>query len=105
MSIVFVQNVALVISAVALYNLIIRHYDERKAFYHLLSGILFGLVAIFGMMMPFTVEPGIIFDGRSIILLVAGLFGGPVVAGIAVAFAATYRLMLGGAGLWVGLFI
>jgi PAS domain S-box-containing protein len=46
--------------------------------------------------------PGIIFDGRSMILSVSGLFGGPIVAGVAAVMTAAYRLWLGGPGAFVG---
>ena len=54
------------------------------------------------MMTPLHFAPGIIFDGRSIILGVAGLFGGPLVAAIAATMCGSFRLWLGGAGALVG---
>jgi len=45
---------------------------------------------------------GVIFDSRSVVLSVAGLFGGPVVTDIATVFAGAYRLYLGGVGARVG---
>jgi PAS domain S-box-containing protein len=50
-----------------------------------------------------TLQPGLIFDGRSIIIAVAGLFGGPLTALVAVGMAGGYRLWLGGVGTATGL--
>ena len=54
---------------------------------------------------PVVLMPGVIFDARSVVLSMAGLFGGPLVACIAAAMAATGRLWLGGAGAEVGLMV
>ncbi|MDQ1238525.1 MAG: two-component system, cell cycle sensor histidine kinase and response regulator CckA, partial [Thermodesulfobacteriota bacterium] len=70
--------------------------------YQAFSGLLFGSVALIGMMTPVHLVPGVIFDGRSIVLSVAGLFGGPISAGVAALISACYRLWLGGAGALMG---
>jgi signal transduction histidine kinase len=54
------------------------------------------------MLTPVTLAPGVIFDGRSIILAIAGLFGGPIAAGVAVIVASVLRLSLAGVGTGVG---
>ena len=97
-----VQNIALLVMLSVIYALIVRRWERDTAWRRALSGFLYGGVAIIGMMTAVTLEPGIIFDGRSIVLGIAGLFGGPVVAGIAGALAAAYRLYLGGAGAVMG---
>jgi diguanylate cyclase (GGDEF)-like protein/PAS domain S-box-containing protein len=66
------------------------------------SGLIFGTVCVIGMMQPINLAPGLIFDGRSVVLGMAGVFGGPLVGAIAATIAATYRMSLGGAGAFVG---
>lgn len=70
-----------------------------------LSGVLFGGICVIGMMLPIETSPGVIFDPRSVILSMAGLFGGPIVAVIAGAFAIVYRLFIGGDGVYAGLLV
>jgi len=70
--------------------------------YHLAAGVLFGAVGIAGMMMPMHFAPGVFYDGRSIVLSLAGLFGGPMAAGLAALMCGAYRWNLGGAGMWPG---
>jgi len=103
MFIVFVQNITLLVSAIAVYTLIIRRWQKGSLYYSVYSGLLFGIAATLGMRMPFVLEPGIIFDGRSIILSIGALLCGPLTAGIAALISALYRIYIGGAGLSVGL--
>ncbi len=99
----FIQNLALLlVLAVALRPLGERFAGHRRA-YGLVTGLLFGLVGVIGMAAPVTFAPGVIYDGRSVVLLVAGLFGGPLAGAVAAVVCGAYRLFLGGAGQLVGL--
>ena len=66
------------------------------------SGVIFGAVCLIGMMIPIQLAPGVIVDGRSVLLSMAGLFGGPVTGLIAGAIAGAYRVWLGGSGMVIG---
>jgi len=87
----------------ALYSLLSRLQQRHELWRKVCLGLLFGGVTIAGMMMPLHYAPGIIFDGRSIVLTLAGLFGGGICAAIAAVLAGAYRAFLGGAGIWAGL--
>lgn len=75
----------------------------QKVPMRIVSGVLFGLVALLGMLNPVKIDPGLIYDGRSIILVVAGIFSGPLAAAIAAVICIAYRLWLGGPGVIVGI--
>lgn len=75
--------------------------EHRHA--RLLAGLWFGGVCVAGMSLPLELAPGVIFDARSVVLSMAALFGGVLVGGVAALIAATYRLWLGGAGIYAGL--
>ncbi|GAB4252194.1 MAG: hypothetical protein Kow00109_27820 [Acidobacteriota bacterium] len=96
-------NASLLVALSAFYALLGRVQRSSPAFAVTLKGLLFGGVAVLGMTFPFVYAPGIIYDARSVVLPLAGFFGGPIVAGIAAALAGTYRWFLGGAGVWAGL--
>lgn len=98
-----VHNIALLVALALVYQVIETRWHMRRLASQCLYGLLFGVVGLVGMMTPVRFLPGIIFDGRSIILSVAGLFGGPVVALIAALMCGAYRLWLGGAGAVMGL--
>jgi PAS domain S-box-containing protein len=98
-----VSNVALLVALSATYNLLERLRFPQDWVKRVLGGVLFGFVTVVGMQLPFRYGPGLIFDGRSIILSLAGLFGGPVTGAVAAAMAAAYRFHLGGVGAWTGI--
>lgn len=97
-----IKATALLLALSLLQGLIARYWKNNATLRQVLSGLLFGGICIVGMMMPIEVAPGVIFDPRSVIISMAGLFGGGIVAAIAAAIAAGYRLWLGGAGAHVG---
>lgn len=97
-----IQNIALLVALAAVYQVTVSRTEKSALTHKVLIGALFGLVAVFGMMTPIKYFPGIIFDGRSIILAVAGLIGGPLVALVSALIAAAYRIWLGGGGAPVG---
>ena len=99
----FIQNSALLVSLSVLYGLIKWYKPRNKFFYQLLQGTWFGAVAIAAMMMPYAYSTGVIYDGRSVILTLAGLFGGGYTALVSVLMAGAYRIYLGGSGIWAGL--
>jgi len=55
------------------------------------------------MLVSFRFAQGIIYDGRTILLTIAGLFGGPIVLGIATLSSVIFRFfIIGGSGRFVG---
>ncbi len=98
-----ILNASLLVALTALYNLLAQVGKDSKVWIKILAGLLFGGVAVAGMDMPFHYAPGIIYDGRSIVLAMAGLFGGGTVAVVSILVAGAYRVALGGNGMWAGL--
>lgn len=70
---------------------------------NIVLGALFGLGAALSMLTPVELIPGIHVDSRTTIVMLAGVFGGPVATLIAGGIAATYRLYIGGIGTGPGL--
>jgi PAS domain S-box-containing protein len=99
---IFIQNAALLITLSLLYGIIIWHSPKNKIIYMLLQGIWFGLIAIAAMMMPFYFSSGTIYDGRSVILTLAGFWGGGIAALVSVIIAGAYRIYVGGIGVYAG---
>lgn len=71
----------------------------------LLQGALFGAVAIVGMLRPLTLGPGLIFDGRSVMLSLCALFFGPLAAAVSCVMALACRIALGGMGTLTGVLV
>ena len=97
-----IQNIALLVALTFVHSLLLRRVRQPGLGFALFSGALFGGVTLVGMVTPFIFGPGLIFDGRSIILAAAGLFGGPWAALVAAGMAAAYRFSLGGVGMPMG---
>lgn len=97
-----IHNATLLVAVSALYTLFVQYTPLTPVLRKGGLGLLFGGVAIIAMILPYHYAPGIIFDGRTIILAVAGLFGGWMVGGISALLAVLYRLYLGGVGTITG---
>ncbi len=97
-----IVNVALLVVLSIFYGGLVRQRSVHPLMIKILMGALFGGLAIVGMNFPFHYSEGIIYDGRSIILSLAGLFGGGIVALISGVIVTVYRFLLGGAGFYAG---
>ncbi len=97
------NNIALLLALSLLYSFIVHRWNITTTKGQIISGVLFGSVACAGMLMTLRYSPGVVFDGRSIIISIAGLIGGPVTAAIAAAIAGVYRTYMGGGGVYMGL--
>lgn len=98
-----VQGAAVLLALSLLYGISQRLGRRWRRTEPVVSGALFGGVCVIGMMLPVVLAPGVFFDARTVVLSMAGLFGGPVVALIAGAIAAAYRIGIGGPGTAVGI--
>ena len=64
----------------------------------ILNGLLFGAFAVIAMTQPFTITSGFYLDGRTVVIAIAGLFGGVIPALITTVMVCLYRLSVGGVG-------
>jgi PAS domain S-box-containing protein len=71
----------------------------------LLMGVVLGGIGIGVMTAPLTLLPGIVFDVRSVLLAISGLFFGAAPTAVALAMTAAYRLTRGGVGAWPGVLV
>jgi diguanylate cyclase (GGDEF)-like protein/PAS domain S-box-containing protein len=97
-----IQNASFLLALVFAHSLFVERLPRGRLTTRLLSGTLFGATAVVGMIYPVTLLPGVFFDARTVILSMAGLFGGPVAAAVAALIAAAYRSWVGGAGAAMG---
>ena len=99
-----IQNAALLLAMAFAYDLITNRYRLQKPglLVQLSVGVGLGVLCIIIMLSSWRYVTGIVFDTRSVLLGVAGLFFGVVPTTVAMAMAAAFRLSLGGAATWVG---
>jgi PAS domain S-box-containing protein len=100
-----INNIAFLIALAAAGQVVVSRFPRETLRRQVLFGLLFGAVTLLGMANPVSYVPGVFFDGRSIVLSVAGVVGGGVAAAIAGGMAAFYRYQLGGIGAPVGVVI
>jgi PAS domain S-box-containing protein len=98
----FINNAALLLVLSILSNNIQLRWLKRQPLQSLVLGLLYGLVAVMAMSIPMELQPGVIFDGRSVVLSLAGLFTNSLTTFIACIFAALWRVHLGGTGVFTG---
>lgn len=99
-------HIALLLGFTSIYQLLSPHF-KRLQFSPtariVVQGVVFGLLAILTMGIPFELEPGIIFDLRGIVIGIAVAFCGTVCGAIATLFTVIFRLSIGGLGTLPGL--
>lgn len=101
-----IQNVALLLATLLIFDLLIRREDIRNwRARQVLSGLFLGGAGILLMSTPWTFAEGIIFDTRSVLISTAGLFFGVIPTLIGMVITAAYRLYLGGAAALTGVFV
>ncbi|MDX9880458.1 MAG: PAS domain S-box protein [Prolixibacteraceae bacterium] len=97
-----VYNAALLVTLSVFYGALSRFRTGDNFLYKIFVGLLFGFIAVAGMNIPVYYAEGIIYDGRSVILALAGLFGGGIASIFSILVAGTYRALIGGAGVVAG---
>jgi PAS domain S-box-containing protein len=97
-----VYNLSILAALCVFSGFIAKRWNNTTTTGKILQGLLFGGVALFGMLNPFEISPGIIFDGRSVVLSLGALFFGPLAGAIAAGIAIIARLIIGGEGIFMG---
>ncbi|MBE0687240.1 MAG: PAS domain S-box protein, partial [Anaerolineaceae bacterium] len=98
-----IENSALLLITVLIFDLMkFRWRGNLLGIQKILIGAFLSFIGIMLMLNPWTFAPGIIFDTRSILLSISGLFFGLVPTIIAMISTAVFRLYQGGAAAWTG---
>ncbi|KAF0189443.1 MAG: multi-sensor hybrid histidine [Desulfobulbaceae bacterium] len=100
-----ILNLSLLVSLSIISGFIENRWSRQTRQGQLLQGLLFGLVAVIGMLRPLDLAPGLLIDGRSIMVSLCAFFFGPWAALAAVVPTTVCRIGLGGAGMIVGVLI
>ncbi len=95
-------NLAFLVALCVVSGFMDKRWPRQTPAGALLQGLVFGAAAALGMLHPLTLEPGLIFDGRSVMVSLCALFFGPVSALAATAITLAVRIALGGSGLVTG---
>ncbi len=100
------QNAGLLLFMVVVLDLLAyrRTYEKRFA---VLTGIglIIGLIGSVTMFNAWEYQPGIVFDTRSVVISIAGLFFGAVPALVAATMMSATRIYIGGGGMITGIVV
>jgi len=97
------QNTAILLALCYVYEFWWNRNNVPKNILNkILTGIIIGLIGIIVMLTPWILVPGLVFDTRSVVLSVAGLFFGKLPIAVAMLLTGLVRLSKGGDGVWMG---
>ncbi|MBC3803337.1 hypothetical protein GH808_02625 [Acetobacterium fimetarium] len=100
-----VTNTSLLLAISIVYNLFFIHFDRQKKWLEGIIGVFVGGMGMLLMLNTVSFSNGIIFDTRSILISVTGLFLGYLPTIIATVIISAYRISLGGAGALTGVLV
>lgn len=99
-----IQNTAILLSFSMLYDYLWIRKEKTKLWYvKVITGLIVGFIGLVLMLTPWMLSPGLFFDTRTILLSISGLFLGAIPTLVAMVVTGSYRFLLGGDGLWMGL--
>ncbi len=100
------DNVAMLFLLSIIYQLnILGNIKRFKSIKYYVKGFMIGLIGIIIMSFPFTLESGLIFDTRSILIGSAALVFSTSTVIVAALMLIIYRIFLGGIGMWTGILV
>jgi PAS domain S-box-containing protein len=99
-----IHNIALLLAI----SLLVGFYWKKEAFRvnlrdKLFAGLFLGAIGVVIMMTPWVLSPGLVFDTRSVLISVSGLFFGFIPTLLAMIMTVAYRIYLGGDGVYMGI--
>lgn len=99
-----VQNISLLLVFSFLYEFNwIDSIHSKRLFPKIFSGIIIGAIGILLMNTTWTYSPGIVFDARSILLSISGLYLGTIPTLFAIIVTGLFRIFMGGDGVLMGI--
>jgi signal transduction histidine kinase len=101
---VLVQNAALLLAVAVVFDLVSSRVTiDRARIEQALSGLLLGVIGVSIMLSPWHFASGIFFDTRTVLLVIAGVFFGPMPTAITLAMMIAFRLTQPGAASITGI--
>lgn len=100
-----IQNAALLLALVLVFDVFALRWragQDTLSRRRLLAGLIIGVIGVAVMTTPWVLVPGLVFDTRSVLLSISGLFFGTAPTFIAMVITTSLRLYQGGPGVWPG---
>ena len=100
-----IYNLCLLVALSVISGFLAERWKRNTRLGALLQGVVFSGAAAIGMLRPFVFAPGIMFDGRSVMVSLGALFFGPWTAAVACLMTIPLRMVLGGPGATTGVLV
>ena len=97
-----IYNLALLVALSVVSGFVDSRWKRDTKLGAILQGLVFGGAAVIGMLRPFVFAPGLIFDGRSVMISLGALFFGPWTAAVTCLMTIPLRVVQGGPGAVMG---
>ena len=97
-----IYNAALLLSLGIIFDALTLRANRYEWWVKILAGFALGFIALAIMVNPWVLRPGIVFDTRSILFSLIGMFFGASSSLIAAGIAFIFRILQGGAGVYMG---
>ncbi len=99
-----VFNASLLLTLALIYDLLaVQWRIGRASLRQVPAGVVIGIVGVIIMLVSWRLDPGIVFDTRSILIGVSGLYFGTAPTLVAMVIAAAFRASIGGAAVGMGI--
>ena len=99
----FLNNIAAMLAVAILLGFIPRFLKDNSVLAKLISGIIFSFAVLVTMSNKFILSTGVVFDARSAVISICGMFAGPIATTIVSITAIIHRIHTGGRGMIMGI--
>lgn len=97
------QNIAILLAFTMLYeNFWVKNEESKSLGAKILVGFILSGIGLILIFSPWRLGPGLVFDTRTVMISISGLFFGLVPTVITMLVTGTVRLVMGGDGMWMG---
>ena len=97
-----IENAALLISLALVFDFAAPKLRKGSLTWQVAVGVVVGIIDVALMATPWRLVPGVLFDARTVLMSISGLFFGEIPTGIGAVIASLYRFSTGGEGAFAG---
>lgn len=98
-----VHHVGLLALLILIYSELLKWSAKSPQLKELFTGLLLGIGGVLTMFDPIMLAPGVLVDGRNVVIGLAGIFGGPLALAVCAAMSGSFIMAIGGVGAYPSL--